>query len=353
MTSAVVYKVRHVRRHQYFSWAESQLKWQGKAWPTRRHTPYTKTPKSRRLHGKSSKLERTPVLPAGDTHSLKQLTSKTWHVYQVTPLNNFQHSAAALRKYSRHLSAALQAESHKGIGVDLESEIGDRAIFSIYKGLATSPDDPEAVELTIKAKGRSRVSARIICNAILCSVGSEHRDELAERLTMLPVLLVKGTAAVTRYVISWLQAQFDCHIRKMTFNPMALVWMVSMWAGISTGDKSKTVELLYTLPKAVEGLSRITLTIDATDAKTLWDSVHDEESVDFTADEVTAFIKALEAHFFHHFKIHLAALTLSRIGTPIVYIGSEGRLKILSEKAIHAVLQHITELVRDNFCRAS
>ncbi len=29
-------------------------------------------------------------------------------------------------------------ESQKGIGVDLESDVGDRAIFNIYKGLVTS-----------------------------------------------------------------------------------------------------------------------------------------------------------------------------------------------------------------------
>ncbi|XP_022082466.1 centromere protein L-like [Acanthaster planci] len=300
-------------------------------WPARRHTPYTKTPKSRRLHGKSSRLERTPVVPAGDSHALKQLTNKTWHVYQVTPLNNFQHSVAALRKYSRHLSATLQAI-----------------------GITGYDNDPEAVELTIKSRGQGRgANAKVIFNAIFCCVGWEHRGQLAEGLTMLPVLLVKGTAAVTRFVLSWLQVQFDCHVKKMTFNPVALVWMVSMWAGLSTGEKSKTVELLYTVPKTVEGLSRITMTIDATDAKILWDSVHDEGSADFTADEVTAFIKALEAHFFHHFKIHLAALTLSRIGTPIVYIGSEGRLKILSQEGTRAVLQHITELAVDNFCRTT
>ncbi len=78
-------------------------------------------------------------------------------------------------------------------------------------------------------------------------------------------------------------------------------------------------------------------------------SVHDGESADITSDEVAAFIKALEAHFFHHFKIHLSGLSLSRIGTPLVYIGSEGRLKILSETAVHGVLQHITELAMDNF----
>ncbi|XP_033626885.1 centromere protein L-like [Asterias rubens] len=321
-----------------------------KSWPARRHTPYTKTPKSRRLHGKTSKLERTPVLPVGEAHSLKNLLNKTWHVYQVTPLNNFQQTTAALRKYSKHLSAALQAESQKGIGVDLESEVGDRAIFNIYKGLVTSDDNTKAVELTIKAKGQGRgVSARVICHAILCSVGAERRHPIADRLTVLPVLMIKGTATVTRYVVSWLQTHFDCHIKRMTFNPMALMWMVSMWAGVSTGVKSKPVELLYTFPSELEGLSRVSFTIEAANAKNVWDSIHDGESADITSDEVSAFIKALEVHFFQHFKVHLSGLTLSRIGTPLVYIGSEGRLKILAESAVHGVLQHITELAMDNF----
>ena len=147
--------------------------------------------------------------------------------------------------------------------MDLESEVGDRAIFNIYKGLVTSDgknrqlspdfiftkakyiffchvckliarhlafqicwfkrsistlfflhcflypailDNTKAVELTIKAKGQGRgVSARVICHAILCSVGAERRHPIADRLTVLPVLMIKGTATVTRYVVSWLQ----------------------------------------------------------------------------------------------------------------------------------------------------
>ena len=86
----------------------------------------------------------------------------------------------------------------------------------IGSGFPFDTDDPEAIELTVKAKGQGRgVSARVICNAILCSVGSEHQDQLAKRLTMLPVLMVKGTAAVTRYVIAWLQ---DSQNKAYSFN---------------------------------------------------------------------------------------------------------------------------------------
>ena len=33
----------------------------------------------------------------------------------------------------------LLQESQKGIGVDMASEVGDRAVFSLLKGLKTSP----------------------------------------------------------------------------------------------------------------------------------------------------------------------------------------------------------------------
>lgn len=62
---------------------------------------------------KKGRLERTPVL-ASDAGGvdLHNLVNKTWHVYQVTPLSEFKQDAANLKKYSRHLSAFLQAVSN-------------------------------------------------------------------------------------------------------------------------------------------------------------------------------------------------------------------------------------------------
>ncbi len=79
-------------------------------------------------------------------------------------------------------------------------------VFLSFFSSPAIPDNTKATELTIKAKAQGRgVSARVICHAILCSVGAERRDQIADRLTTLPVLMIKGTATVTRYVVSWLQ----------------------------------------------------------------------------------------------------------------------------------------------------
>lgn len=333
----------------------SQPRQNGSCWPTRRHTPYTKTPKSRKLNNKKGRLERTPVL-ASDAGGvdLHNLVNKTWHVYQVTPLSEFKQDAANLKKYSRHLSAFLQAESQKGIGVDVENEIGDRAVFSLLKGLTSSPDDSEAVELTVKVKSQGNstsVNNRVTLHAILCSVDADINSNvtLDHSLLSLPVLIMKGTVAVSSCVIRWLESQFDCRIRRMTFNPMSLAWIVSMWAGVTTEYGDKPVELQYTVPHDIEGLSRITLTIEQQDAQNLWQSIHDDASGDeFTGEEVAAFIKSLEAHFFHHFKIHLAGMPLTTVGTPLAYVGHQGKLKILQEEGIIPVLQHMTQLATED-----
>lgn len=42
---------------------------------------------------------------------LKRLVQKTWYVYQVTPMYQFQQDADSLKRYSRHLSSYLQSVS--------------------------------------------------------------------------------------------------------------------------------------------------------------------------------------------------------------------------------------------------
>ncbi|XP_072015052.1 centromere protein L-like [Amphiura filiformis] len=324
------------------------------SWPIRRYTPYSKTPRSRKLNTRMGRIERTPVVGGDSETDLKKLVNKTWHVYQVTPLADFKQDAASLRKYSKHLSAFLQAESQKGIGVDVENIVGDRAVFSLMQGLASSPDDSEAVELVVKVKSQANVGAasstRETLHAILCSVGADinRKETLHDSLAMLPVLIMKGTVAVSTCVIKWLESQFDCHIKRMTFNQMKLAWIIPIWAGAGLEDVSKPIELQYTVPKDIEGLNTITLTVEHQDAQTLWESVHDGSSNEVSGEEIAAFIKSLEAHFFYHFKIHLEGMSLTRIGTPLAFMGCEGRIKIFQGSGVIQILQYLTELATED-----
>ncbi|XP_070575593.1 centromere protein L-like [Ptychodera flava] len=325
-------------------------------WPARRHTPYTKTPRSRRLKSKGQR--RIPQHDA-ETETLsraQELVGKTWRVYRVTPLYKFSHLQPDLKKYSRQLSMYLEVENKKGLAVDTQSELGDKAVFQTMGGVSFSDDDAEAIEITVRAKPpNGSKEGKVIFTGILCSVEIDT-DFIAKQKSFvhLPVLLVKGTVAVTRHVISWLQTQFDCCINNMRFPPMELAWMAAMWSGLTGDDENNSVmtmmkahplELLYTLPEEVKGLNTISMTIAAKDVKMIWDSIHDGSSDDFTIEEMSAFIQGLESHFYFHFKIKLAALMLSRIGCNAAFVGTEGRLKILADVYIHQVLRYLTQLV--------
>ncbi|XP_077982950.1 centromere protein L-like [Glandiceps talaboti] len=326
-------------------------------WLGRRHTPYTKTPRSRRLTCKTTRrIPRTAAKSETAPSRIKELVGKTWRVYSMTPLHCFSYDKSYLKKYSRQLSAYLEAESHNGIAVDMQGDFGEKATFHLMHGVALTEDDAEAVEIIVKSKPQNgNREGRVVFTGVLSSVESDVGKTSKANFVFLPVLLVKGTVAVTRQVISWLKVQFDCQINVMHFPPMELAWMVSMWTGLTNyGDgsemtivRSPPLELMYTVPEEVKGLNTITMTIKAKDAKIIWHSVHDQESDDFTEEEMESFIQGLEAHFFAHFKINLAAMTLCRIGCPAAFIGIEGRVKILSDKHVHQVLRHFTKLVTE------
>ncbi|XP_033096377.1 centromere protein L-like [Anneissia japonica] len=313
-------------------------------WPMRRHTPYTKTPQSRRIIGKSGHLPRTPPDEAL-VNDWKLLVNKTWHTYCLTPLYNFSYNPSQLKKYSRHLSAQLKAEANKGTGVGTDEALLDRAVFRVFKGLAVGADDSEAVEVTVTSKRSGSTQTQF--NAVLISVEADFDEaeqmKVANDFTRLPLLLVKGPAATTSAVLNFLQTEFDCIIKPLMFCPILKTPPLFL-----TEDSKKPIELLYSVPEEVKGLQSITMTIEAKDAKILWDRIHEEGSSEVTGEEVAAYIKSLECHFFRHFRVYLAAMKITRIGTTVAFVGHKGKLKILSENQVIHILAYLTELALAN-----
>ncbi|XP_002737410.2 centromere protein L-like [Saccoglossus kowalevskii] len=326
-------------------------------WPSRRHMPYTKTPTSRRLTCKTHR--RFPRLRNErlQVSRIKELVDKTWKVYKATPFFNFSYKSEGLKRYSRHLSAHLEAESSKNI-VDVEGELGEHGTFEIMNGVALSESDVEAVEITVKTKKQNgNEDGKVVLIGVLCSV--EIAEECViknKQFTNLPVFLVKGNVAVTRHVINFLQAQFDSNIIAMHFPPMELAWMIAMWTGFIPDAEESNVatsrniplELVYRVPEEIEGLRTITMTIRAQDAKKMWKCVHNADSEEFTNEEMNSFIHGIEQHFYYHFKIKLAAMSLHTIRCSIASVDTDGRLKILSNTSVHEVLRHVTQLIVDS-----
>ena len=86
--------------------------------------------------------------------------------------------------------------------------------YNIRKCCSPISDDSEAVELTVKVKSQGNstsVNNRVTLHAILCSVDADINSNvtLDHSLLSLPVLIMKGTVAVSSCVIRWLEVRAE------------------------------------------------------------------------------------------------------------------------------------------------
>ncbi|KAK7114847.1 centromere protein L-like [Littorina saxatilis] len=327
----------------------------------RRTCPYRRTPRQRRLAGpklstspvSSGRLRRSPVTQNVEKPgALPGLTNKTWQVLYLSPLYKFSTQPQALKQYGRSLATFLVQEADKEIAVD--NGCTKQCVFSVYEGLRVNAADPEAIQILVTTKatnGNKKTNGgQVLLTAVLCGIDLESNPctGLKKHFTYYPILLVKSRVTLSALLKSWLQRHFDCRISPLMPTSMDLAWMVAMWSGTLAERKNKPVELLYSVPEECEGLSRITYTINAEDCKTLWDSIRSKGSDDFTGEEVGAFVKSLEEHFYECFKVKLWKMELRRVGTPLAYIG-DGKVKIFSPENAWQVLRLLSELALEQF----
>ncbi|XP_076470491.1 centromere protein L-like [Babylonia areolata] len=330
----------------------------------RRTCPYGRTPRQRRIRdpkpASSSpttpgrlRVRRTPASHSiGKPGALPGLTGKTWQVFYLSPLYRFSTHPQSLKQYGRSLATYVVQEGDREIAVDNANS--KQCAFSVYEGLRVAAGDPEAIQILVTSKpdkGNNSNGGRVLLTAVLCGVDLESNPcvGMKKHFTYYPLLLVKANVALTTILKSWLEMHFDCRLSPLILTSMDLAWTVAMWSGtVSEERKNKSVELLYAAPEECEGLSRITYTIDAMDCKALWDSIRSADSEEFTGEEVGAFVKSLEEHFYECFRVKLWKMELVRVGTAVAYLG-EGRLKIFSADAAWQVLRLMSELALEQF----
>ena len=351
-------------------------------WLSRRHTPYVKTPKTGRTsrsqpetvvevrenipsHKATNEVDRSVSTPTASERStsrvsisgrnnekakdpVQEIVGKTLRVYQTSPLYNFDQTA--LKTYGEQLSAHLQLDTEKELLIEENGDFKDGKIksnVSVFKDISAEGSKFSAVKIIVHSFDTSKAiqtkSSSPILTTVLCSVGNEEDDDtrLQDQFTCLPICLINGPVSLARSLISWFESRFDCRITPMTFSSVDLGWYFSLWAGMTSPGKSTPIELCYDA-SSVNGLSRILFSIDGQDAKDLWESVHSNNSLIFTEEESTSFLNALQSHFYHHFRINLEGLPVTRVRTAIAYIASEGKLKIVHPRYTDHILEQLT-----------
>ena len=351
-------------------------------WLSRRHTPYVTTPKSGRITRKqdgqttrSATLRKTTnrqekenfpttVVSNGSKRSnarifqtegktsnfFQDIIGKTLRVYQASPLYDFD--ASSVTTYAEQISGFLQLETDKQLLVGANGEIKNRKyktdIF-VFKDITAEDTKLSAVKVTVNnftenTSTKVKSTSNPILTMMMCSVEKEASEDtrLQSQFTFLPVCLIKGPADLCRSLIQWFEQKFDCRITPMTFSSTDLCWYFSLWAGMSSAGKSTPIELCYDA-STVTGLNRILFSIEEKDAKEIWENIHDKNSFIFTEEESLTFLKALETHFYHHFKINLEGLSVTRVRTAIACIASEGKLKLVHSLYVDHILEQLTQ----------
>eukprot|EP01087_Luapelamoeba_hula_P019423 TRINITY_DN6427_c0_g1_i1.p1 TRINITY_DN6427_c0_g1~~TRINITY_DN6427_c0_g1_i1.p1 ORF type:complete len:357 (-),score=62.13 TRINITY_DN6427_c0_g1_i1:65-1135(-) len=268
----------------------------------------------------------------------------------------------------------------------------DAHLYPLTNSDTTASKECIAIVIAL-VSSHGREFERPCCQAVLSPIQDaiDTAEEISKRCHFFPVLLTKGPKPIVSSLSYWLHRQFDCHVSPHTFTPNALATMAGMWALprhiTSTGTSSTTIppqhhtppqqpkqqpmdeeeesttaktthtttahttthtselkigavrplELRYTVPPYVVGLSQITLTIPPSSMRLLY--MQSKNKTEQQRDDVGV-IEALEKHFFHHFRISLSSLILNRIGTEQAYISADGRIKIFST-APEEVLAHL------------
>ena len=271
-------------------------------------------------------------------------------MYQASPLYDFD--ASSVTTYAEQISGSLQLETEKQLLVGANGEIKNRKyktdIF-VFKDITAEDTKLSAVKVTVNnftenTSTKVKSTSNPILTMMMCSVEKEASEDtrLQRQFTPLPVCLIKGPADLCRSLIQWFEQKFDCRITPMTFSSTDLCWYFSLWAGMSSAGKSTPIELCYDA-STVTGLNRILFSIEEKDAKEIWENIHDKNSLIFTEEESWTFLKALETHFYHHFKINLEGLSVTRVRTAIACIASEGKLKLVHSLYADHILEQLTQ----------
>ena len=290
---------------------------------------------------RSTRIQRLQELSNDTTENLSaRIVNKTWRVYRVSPLYCFKTDAKSLKVYEKRLNSILAVETCGA--AEVRSSVKMKSSFTKLD----ADSDDYGVEIKITTNGGKENAGKDELVAVLCCSRNMNNENDANALnadlTSLPVCLIKSTVLLKDTFLQWLENDFGCRACPLLFSPTDLAWLVSLCAGI--GEPTTLVELTYAVPPVISGLDTVYFTIDAKDARRIWNLVHDPEQPYFTHDEAKRILNSFETHVYHHFKIHLNQMQLRTVGTSVAYIGQEGRVKILQEDYAHYLLQQLSQL---------
>jgi len=260
------------------------------------------------------------------------MIKKTWTIYKTSPLYSFSYEESAFAQYTTELTSFISNETSTSINLVKCAfnllPMDDRSAFNSLSVIISLGESQEVTKTTVY----------IVLSSIVM-----HYTNITQFI--LFSIFAKGPIALTLTAFQWFQIKFDCKISQMHLPSQFLTKNIINCIEneqLSASD-TRMIELTYSLPGATanSALKSISLTIAV---KALTELYNAFKNAKIDPSEGNNFLEAIEKHFFIHFRIHLSAFTLIRVGTPLLLMGKEGRIKILDAKQLHILLGDVANL---------
>jgi len=218
-----------------------------------------------------------------DSDPWLDVVKRTWRVFVLSSVKDFDSSLSALRPLRQSLTSTLRSTA---------------ALSDAMVDVSALPN--KAIVITVNASARTTV-------AILCGD------------TIKPLLLLRGSAITAEHVIDWVRSKFSCYAAVMKLPSFALAALLQRWVETTSQTASQThssIAITLEWPAGVVGVKQASISLDTTAAMKLAEQTDGD------------IMSGIRQHFFEHFRVNIAALHLTRIATGIALLSNDGKLKV-------------------------
>ncbi|KAI7867928.1 kinetochore complex Sim4 subunit Fta1-domain-containing protein [Spinellus fusiger] len=295
-------------------------------------------------------------------NDLARIVNKTFALYRCSPLFDF---GAGLKKTTRRehaLRRHLAAQLHFDPGDAPSMETANRNRDGVpYKGIVLStrfqplvfPDWPsgaEPIEITIEVSSYSKNMLPMHHIILLPSLRSGL--DLPDGIASYPLILVKSASGVGEIVVHWLEKSMDCVIRPFQIPDHSLNGFVETWACSlldAPSEDDPPIRLFNSRPSAFQALELVYHFPSKGNINTVAISIHMEELSKMLTEarvQRIPLMEAIKSHLMTHMRLQVESLTLGRMGTPVVYLTNEGKLKFIPNGSKHRILQITKDLIQ-------
>ncbi|KAI8388089.1 uncharacterized protein BYT42DRAFT_221349 [Radiomyces spectabilis] len=286
-------------------------------------------------------------IEALDAGSLPYLVNKTYKLYRCSPLFGFggfdprrrRRTEASLRRY-----LAIHMNLHNSDEPDPPAQAFGRSqvrgeLTKVEIQTMTIPEwplvrpqwKPLDISITIQLKGKPTPNTH---NVLMFPAITPGKAQLPDEFACYPLVLMKTTHGVGEFVGTWLCKCFDSylgplHISNKTFETLVEAWTHGLYDSLETADlveatipsrpyNYQSLELTYSVPN-LEEITAISVSIRKEELMKIVGIIR--------ANRMTT-MQAIHHYVFRNTRLNISSLVLTRIGTPVAYLSTDGKLKV-------------------------